>query len=344
MSRYKYPLFPPVTTLALAAVLALTMTGCGGEDTPMAPADTGFSLANLFTEDEAVVEVGSSDTLLRMVGVKFTDRISSTLTDASLPILDKFKTVFKQLPSARYRIEGHTDNQGAHDANQILSEQRANRVRDYFIAQLGGPTAYITATGYGSDRPIADNSTAAGRALNDRVEIIVQNPTGDPVFTIALTADNLTVYQDCDAMGGSASSAAGDFYITVELGTFANGQYMLISHTVNKLVQLNDGESASLDIQASGQFIASNDARLRTAVSIFENDTNGHQFDRANDWIFFYDTATKCWKLDDGTDACVGAGKSTGDIIEVAFPVRNVPGDPCSLDLAWRLQAEHVNK
>jgi outer membrane protein OmpA-like peptidoglycan-associated protein len=342
MNLDKLSVVQSVSTLAFAAVVALTLTSCGEEDTPMAPAATGFSLANYFTDDEAVVEVGGSNTSLRMVGVQFTDRNSTTLTAASLPVLDKFRTVFEKLPGARYRIESHTDDVGAQAFNLDLTEQRANLVRNYFFTELGGPTAYITAAFFGEDQPIANNSTPEGRAINNRIDIYVQNSTGDPVFTVTLTADRLEVYQDCDAMGGSPSSAAGDFYIAVKLNVVENGTQTLLSQTVNHLVQLNDGESAELDIHASGQFIASNDARLETVVSIFENDTDGHQFDRVSRIIFFYDLAAGCWKQDDGTDACTG--NSPGDIAAERIVVEQVPGDPCRARLGWRLQAERVNR
>jgi outer membrane protein OmpA-like peptidoglycan-associated protein len=69
-------------------------------------------------------------------------------------------------------IEGHTDNTGSDEFNQTLSERRATSVQTY-LTQQGLAADSVTAVGFGKDMPIADNSTAAGRQQNRRVEIIV---------------------------------------------------------------------------------------------------------------------------------------------------------------------------
>lgn len=70
-------------------------------------------------------------------------------------------------------IEGYTDSRGSDDKNLELSRLRAVAVRDYLISR-GYPMERVQAVGLGESRPIADNSTAEGRANNRRVEIIVQ--------------------------------------------------------------------------------------------------------------------------------------------------------------------------
>ncbi|HET7102278.1 MAG TPA: OmpA family protein, partial [Terriglobia bacterium] len=70
------------------------------------------------------------------------------------------------------QVEGHTDSTGSEEFNQKLSEQRAEAVRDFLIQQ-GVAQQAITAKGFGQAMPVADNSTAAGRQENRRVEIIV---------------------------------------------------------------------------------------------------------------------------------------------------------------------------
>jgi len=69
-------------------------------------------------------------------------------------------------------VEGHTDNVGGDEINQKLSEKRAETVRSYLVQQ-GLPDANVTAQGFGKTAPVADNSTAAGRQQNRRVEIVV---------------------------------------------------------------------------------------------------------------------------------------------------------------------------
>lgn len=69
-------------------------------------------------------------------------------------------------------IHGHTDNTGNDNINVPLSNNRANSVKNYLAGQ-GISTSRMTAKGYGSSSPVADNSTASGREQNRRVEISV---------------------------------------------------------------------------------------------------------------------------------------------------------------------------
>lgn len=75
-------------------------------------------------------------------------------------------------PESTFVVEGHTDSQGKAAFNQTLSENRAKAVRDYLVSH-GVAADRITAKGHGSSRPIADNTSAEGRADNRRVEIII---------------------------------------------------------------------------------------------------------------------------------------------------------------------------
>ena len=76
--------------------------------------------------------------------------------------------------SLKLDIDGHTDSQGKPDKNQALSESRAAAVKAY-LAGKGIDESRLTATGYGQDKPVADNKTAAGRAKNRRVELNAKN-------------------------------------------------------------------------------------------------------------------------------------------------------------------------
>lgn len=73
-------------------------------------------------------------------------------------------------PGLKLRVEGHTDNVGAKAANQILSQKRAQAVMGWLIAN-GIDASRLTAQGFGDSKPVADNSTEAGRAKNRRVEL-----------------------------------------------------------------------------------------------------------------------------------------------------------------------------
>ena len=85
--------------------------------------------------------------------------------------LSKLAGVIKQYPENRINISGHTDNVGNDAANVTLSQNRSDSVRAYLLGQ-GVPTrCIISSMGYGDQHPVADNSTAEGRAANRRVEL-----------------------------------------------------------------------------------------------------------------------------------------------------------------------------
>jgi outer membrane protein OmpA-like peptidoglycan-associated protein len=75
-------------------------------------------------------------------------------------------------PGLNLAVEGYTDSTGGEELNQKLSQQRADSVRSYLLEQ-GLSETDVTAAGFGMSNPVADNSTAAGRQKNRRVEIIV---------------------------------------------------------------------------------------------------------------------------------------------------------------------------
>ncbi len=97
---------------------------------------------------------------------------SAELMDVSYAALDYVVNFLRQYPHLRYEIQGHTDSQGADDYNLLLSAARASSVRDYLVGK-GVPESSIIAIGYGESVPIEDNTTAAGRASNRRVEFVV---------------------------------------------------------------------------------------------------------------------------------------------------------------------------
>lgn len=74
----------------------------------------------------------------------------------------------KEYPNVTGTIEGHTDNVGSHDKNVKLSQRRADAVLEYLVTKYGIDRSRLTAIGYGPDKPIADNKTAAGKQKNRR--------------------------------------------------------------------------------------------------------------------------------------------------------------------------------
>ena len=93
----------------------------------------------------------------------------ATLKSESSSVLNQIVSIMRKYPDYKLTIEGHTDNTGASDVNQKLSENRAKSCYDYLI-QKGIPANRMSYKGFGQSRPIADNSTYSGRTLNRRVE------------------------------------------------------------------------------------------------------------------------------------------------------------------------------
>lgn len=86
-------------------------------------------------------------------------------------IIDKeFVDIAKAFANARIRIEGNTDNVGSRSANIRLSKKRAEAVRDYLVNEHGFDASRFIVVGNGPDKPVADNSTAGGRAKNRRTD------------------------------------------------------------------------------------------------------------------------------------------------------------------------------
>lgn len=95
---------------------------------------------------------------------------SHTLLAKSFPSLNSIVEILKADENLKLDIEGHTDITGSAEKNLVLSEKRARSVADY-LEKKGISSERLTAQGFGSEHPIADNKTVAGRNKNRRVEL-----------------------------------------------------------------------------------------------------------------------------------------------------------------------------
>ncbi|MHB9336639.1 OmpA family protein [Fusobacterium polymorphum] len=86
-------------------------------------------------------------------------------------VLKNLAIVLKEADIKVFEVDGHTDSDAGDKHNQVLSENRANAVKDFLTSQ--GITAEITIKGYGKTRPIASNDTPEGKQKNRRVEIVI---------------------------------------------------------------------------------------------------------------------------------------------------------------------------
>jgi peptidoglycan-associated lipoprotein len=90
----------------------------------------------------------------------------------AVKILDEAVTRLQQNPDLNVTIEGHTDSIGTAEYNIALGERRSNSVRDYLVSR-GIAANRLRTVSYGEERPIADNNTAEGRAMNRRAHLAV---------------------------------------------------------------------------------------------------------------------------------------------------------------------------
>ncbi len=124
--------------------------------------------AFLFLSISVGKESQNSRSILR--GVSFKSG-SAVLLQPSIKSLEALFRELKEESSLKLIIEGYTDSTGSHQNNLELSRHRAQAVADWLVAH-GIEPARLKVEGYGGSRPVADNSTPQGRALNRRIEIV----------------------------------------------------------------------------------------------------------------------------------------------------------------------------
>jgi outer membrane protein OmpA-like peptidoglycan-associated protein len=102
-------------------------------------------------------------------------RASYDLDPTSFATLNLLAEAANRCSTVVVEIEGHTDAEGTVERNQLLSDRRANSVRDYLV-RAGVDPRRLVAIGYGQQKNIAPNTTAEGRAKNRRIEFVVKMP------------------------------------------------------------------------------------------------------------------------------------------------------------------------
>lgn len=102
------------------------------------------------------------------------DTGKSSIKTESEKVLKDIIAIINEYPTAKFSVEGHTDSVGSAANNLKLSKERAASVMQYLI-QNGVGSSRLSSEGFGEDKPIASNNTAAGRAVNRRVEINLAN-------------------------------------------------------------------------------------------------------------------------------------------------------------------------
>lgn len=160
-----------------AAIGAAIGTAVGGGTGAVIGNKMDKKAAELAALENAQVETVTDVNGLTAIKVTFDSGIlfdfnKSTLQAAAKKQLDKFAAEMADLPDTDITVLGHTDNVGTAEANQKVSDARAASVSNYLQAK-GIAKDRIIAEGHSYNDPVADNSTAEGRAQNRRVEIYI---------------------------------------------------------------------------------------------------------------------------------------------------------------------------
>jgi OmpA-OmpF porin, OOP family len=115
--------------------------------------------------------IASGSTAIEFDRIGF-DTGSATLTPQSHEQISNVAAILRAYPKATVTVSGHTDNRGDEEANQALSRARAETVASA-LTEAGVAAERVNAQGFGSKKPVADNSTEQGREQNRRVVLEV---------------------------------------------------------------------------------------------------------------------------------------------------------------------------
>jgi OOP family OmpA-OmpF porin len=186
----KSVLLTTIVTAALAAGCTFQAQGsakAGGEQTPPPPPPPPAAPAPVATPAPAATAAPATTSTattdkegqVKIPGNIVFDTDKATIKEAeSAPVLEQLKKFLDEHPRVtKLRIEGHTDNVGTHAHNLELSGKRALAVKNWLVAKGEKPERLI-AVGFAETRPIADNSTAEGKAQNRRTEFHIAEMDG----------------------------------------------------------------------------------------------------------------------------------------------------------------------
>jgi outer membrane protein OmpA-like peptidoglycan-associated protein len=133
--------------------------------------DNNVDLAVLKKPKNPLVEITAKEITIRQQ-IQFALDSAVILPESNGLMTEIADTLIKNPRIARIEVQGHTDNTGTNEHNMILSEQRANAVRDWLTSHGVGPDRLV-ARGYGQDKPLVPNVTPAMKAKNRRVQFII---------------------------------------------------------------------------------------------------------------------------------------------------------------------------
>jgi outer membrane protein OmpA-like peptidoglycan-associated protein len=109
---------------------------------------------------------------IRIYGIHF-DVDKATIKPQSEPVIAQIAQVMQQDKTLRFRVEGHTDSDGGLAHNKVLSQHRAESVVNDLVKRYHIAKSRLVPAGFGYSKPVAPNTTSAGKALNRRVELFL---------------------------------------------------------------------------------------------------------------------------------------------------------------------------
>ncbi|KAA3654664.1 MAG: OmpA family protein [Proteobacteria bacterium] len=145
----------------------------GGRRSTVVGAALGGAFGYLIGSQVKVTEQPDGSVKLDIPGAVLFDTNSARVNPSFAQTLDQIAGTLNEHPNAMVNVVGHTDSTGSAEYNQRLSLDRATSVTNYLQGRGVAP-GRLTPTGQGEAMPIADNSTAEGRAQNRRVEMFVR--------------------------------------------------------------------------------------------------------------------------------------------------------------------------
>jgi outer membrane protein OmpA-like peptidoglycan-associated protein len=113
---------------------------------------------------------------IRIYGIHF-DVDKATIKPQSEPVIAQIAQAMQQDKGWRFRVEGHTDSDGGEAHNKVLSQHRAESVVNDLVKRYHIARNRLVPVGYGYSKPVAPNTTSAGKALNRRVELFLLSGT-----------------------------------------------------------------------------------------------------------------------------------------------------------------------
>ena len=181
------PMQEPLVVTAPVVVVVESDLDSDGDGVPDSiDACPGTPMNVVVDERGCPVQVDIEDTLKMELRVFF-DNDKSTIKNQYKPEIAKVAEKMREYPNSVASIEGHASKTGPSAAyNQRLSDARAVAVKSMLTNEFGIAPNRLSTVGYGYDRPIADNNTEEGRAMNRRVFAII---TGDKTMTVEQTKD-----------------------------------------------------------------------------------------------------------------------------------------------------------